>query len=683
MRASAAVAIALFACSSHPPHGTGPGTGSDVALPDRPPPDPAAPTLRLPTSFAPTAYRATLTIDPAQPTFAGEIQIDAKLAAPSSVIWLHAEKLTIDEAYAGSARLTATQHGAQFLALRAPAPLAVGAVHLRIRYHGAISDQDRTGAWRAQWKGAWYLFTQFEMLSARRVFPCVDEPSSKVPWQLTLVVPSGDVALSNTAAKVTTAQGGARYEFATTRPLPSYLVAFAVGPFELVDAGKTPSGKPLRIAAPAGRGADAANAAKTTSAIVGALESWFGTPFPYDKLDEVTVGNGAYSMENAGMIAYPESSVLIAPDDPSIGRKVDWLHLAGHEIAHQWFGDLVTMAWWDDAWLNEAFATWMSSKVVASLDPAAHAELDDVQQLGWALGQDEVPSARMIRQPIASEDDIYNAFDGITYIKGAAVIGMFERWVGPAKFQAGVRAYLKARADGNATTDDFLEEIGAAAGKDVGAPFRTFLEQAGAPRVTATVTCAKGEHAKVALHQERYVPRGVKAIPAQTWQVPVCVVYGDDRGGRASRECTMLAKTDDVMTLEAQCPTWLYANADASGYYRVGLSAAQLDAIASKGWRALDDGERLELDADAMASVRDGELDAGAMLALVPRLLGEKQAALIEAAVVLGRRVQLLVPSAQRAGYEAWVRTTYGPLAAKLGWRTRKGDGEDAARSRS
>ncbi len=679
--------LAIAACSSHGPGSAQPKPPPDAATAeiappiDRGPKDPAAPTLRLPTSFAPTAYRAALVIDPAQPSFTGTIAIDATLASPSSVIWLDAEQLTIDHADASGTELAATEVGPHFVALRAAKPIAAGALTLHVTYHGAISDHDDAGAWRRQWNGAWYAFTAFAPVAARRVFPCVDEPTVKVPWQLTIEIPRGDVALSNTAAKVTATQSGARYEFATTRPLPSYLIAFAVGPYELVDGGKTPSGKPIRIAAPAGRAKEAAYAATTTTKIVSALEDWFGTALPYDKLDLVAVGAEAGGVESPAMITAPLTDLLIPPDDPSMGRRHAFVWLAAHELAHHWFGDLVTTAWWDDIWLNEAFATWMTPRIVAAIEPSAHIELAEVATLGRALDGDDVASARMIRQPIASEDDVYDAFDGITSNKGASVIRMFERWAGPAKFQAGVRAYLKAHADGVATADDFLDAIDAATGKDVRTPFQTFLDQPGAPRITAKISC-DGANAKIALHQERYLPRGAPPAADTTWQVPVCVVHGNDRV-KVSRQCTLLTRSEGTLKLAGGCPTWLYANAGASGYYRVGLDASALDAIAQKGWRELDDAEKLAVAFDALAGVRHGDLDADAMLALVPRLLDEKPGAMIEVAVQLGARVEDFVAPAQRAGYEAWIRKTYGPLAAKLGWRAHKGDSLDVERARA
>jgi alanyl aminopeptidase len=700
MRSTAVALAAIAACSSPTSHtatttttaAPAPTAGSSAAPVDAP-----APTLRLPASFHPKAYVARLRIDPATPRFDGTLRIDATLDAPTTTIWLDAEDLTIDQAsvrfgvgdgrndvpVTATAALAPSMVGAHFLQLRADRAISAGNITVELAYHGALNDQEHRGAWRNPWHGDWYVFTQFEAIAARRVFPCVDEPGSKVVWQLALEVPAADVALSNTAGRETAIDASwKRVEFAPTRPLPSYLVAFAIGPMELVDAGKSQGGRAIRIAAPKGRAAEAAYAAKSTAPIVDRLEAWFGSPLPYDKLDQVAIPANSGAMENAGMITYAETRILIPPSDPSDSRRKTYAAYAAHEIAHHWFGDLVTTAWWDDLWLNEAFASWMESKILAQVEPAWRGDLEDVERLGSALRADELVSARMIQQPITAEDDIVNAFDGITYDKGASVIRMFERWVGAPKFQDGVRAYLAKHADGNATTDEFLAAIGLAAGKDVATPFKTFLTQAGAPRVTATITCPKAEPVRIALHQERYLPRGAATTTAQTWMIPVCIASGEFRGGRASRTCTMFADIDGSLPIPGPCPSWVYANADASGYYHVGLTADGLAAIAKDGWPALHDAERLELAVDVMAGVDRGDLDVAAALELVPQLLATQNGATIEAAVRIGARVEAYVPPAQRAGYQAWIRRTYGPLARKLGWTAATGDTAETERMR-
>src|SRR6185369_2442583 len=278
--------------------------------------------------------------------------------------------------------------------------------------------------------------------------------------------------------------------------LPSYLIAFAVGPFEFVDAGVAGSNRvPVRIVTPKGRAAEAKYAASVTATILTRLEEYFGIPYPYGKSDQVavpvTMGFGA--MENAGMVTYGQNILLADPERDTPGRQRGYAVTAAHELAHQWFGDLVTTAWWDDIWLNEAFATWMESKIVGQWKPEWRMENIDVSERLGAMETDSLVTTRRIRQPITSDDDIANAFDDITYQKGAAVIRMFETWLGPAKFRNGVQAYLKQNADGAATVTQFLAAISKAAGKDVSPAFSTFLDQAGVPVVSMDLQCDGGK----------------------------------------------------------------------------------------------------------------------------------------------------------------------------------------------
>jgi len=369
---------------------------------------PPPPTLRLPRNFLPTGYAVQLDIDPAKSGFDGAIQIAGNVSEKSLAIWLNARKLTVHKAVAQrpgepDVALTATTSGDDFLELRAPHALDAGAWTIAIDYTGGFDPLNTAGAFKQTVGDASYVITQFEAIYARRAFPCFDEPDNKVPWKVTLDVPRQLVALSNSPQTSATPLPGdkQRVEFAVTKPLPSYLVAFGVGPFEIVDAGKTRRGTPVRVATLAHRAADGAFAAKTSARLIDALEDYFGSPYPYDKMDmltiPITVGFGA--MENAGLITYTETSILLDAK-ASKERKLRWISVASHELAHQWFGDLVTMAYWDDIWLNEGFASWMQHKITARFEPAWHEEQAELDTREVALDSDGMVSARRIRQPI-------------------------------------------------------------------------------------------------------------------------------------------------------------------------------------------------------------------------------------------------------------------------------------------
>ncbi|MEO7730203.1 MAG: M1 family metallopeptidase, partial [Kofleriaceae bacterium] len=613
--------------------------------------EPAAPVLRLPRNFLPTRYAATLAIDPALAGFDGTVAITGTVAARTSVIWLHGRDLKIARAVArqGAAEVTlsATPHGEELIAFRAATPLAAGTWTLTITYAASYDERNTSGVFKQTVAGAPYVYSQFEALYARRAFPCFDEPDNKVPWQLTLEVPAALVAVSNTpiAREQVLTGGKKRIEFAVTKPLPSYLVAFGVGPFDIVEAGKTRSGAPIRVLTMKDRGAEGAWAAKTTGPLLDLLEDLFGSPYPYEKIDmlaiPITVGFGA--MENAGLITFTEAIILLDPKQGSRGREYTWVSVAAHELAHQWFGDLVTTAWWDDIWLNEGFADWIQRKITTRFAPAWHESLAELAERNDALESDSLVSARQIRQPIASPDDILNVFDGITYKKGASVLNMFEGYVGPDVFQRGVRDYLRQHAFGNATSRDFAAAISAAAGKDVGPAFATFLEQPGAPELTVTLTCDHGPP-RLALAQRRFVPPGAPP-PAEgkPWIVPVCVAY--DRAGARAQTCALLDATTGSIALEApSCPRWVMPNVDGRGYYHIAYTPADGTALRDRAWPQLTAAERQAVFFDIAGEATLGKLPLALALSFLPRMIASGDREAIAAAIQLPLHLQRAVP---------------------------------------
>jgi alanyl aminopeptidase len=679
--------LCLVACSS-PRSPVQPSPPVAVAARAAPPDrglEPPVPRLRLPRNFRPVSYAATLAIDPAATGFAGTIAITGEVAQRSSVIWLHGHQLAIKRASAtrGGAEvaLTATPHGDELLELRAAAPLEPGAWTLAIDYTGTYDPLNTTGAFKQVVRGVPYVYSQFEALYARRVFPCFDEPDRKVPWQLTLDVPADQVAVSNTPIVREEARAGGkkRVTFARTKPLPSYLVAFGVGPFDVVDAGKTRSGTPVRIVAMKGRAGEAGWAAQTTRRLIDLLEEFFGSPYPYEKMDmlaiPIAVGFGA--MENAGLITFTETLILLDPRHGSRRREHDWITVAAHELAHQWFGDLVTMAWWDDIWLNEGFANWVESKIAARFEPDWHEELAEIGERAGALEDDSLVSARQIRQPIVTPDDILNAFDGITYNKGASVLNMFERYLGHDVFLRGVRNYLAEHAFGNATSGEFAAAISKAAGVDVGAAFATFLEQPGAPEITAALVCDRDRPPRVALSQQRYVPPGSPTPPAtRPWIVPVCVAF--ERAGKRAEACTLLSAATGELELEApSCPRWVMPNLGGRGYYRTAYTAAQVTALRDQAWPQLQPTERRAVFVDVASAASLGKLPLALALSFVPRQLAVGDRFSVGEAIGLPLGLRPFVPDELRPRYEGWLRTAFGPTARKAGLSPRDGDSLD------
>ncbi len=681
--------LTLAACAANGPAQRAPSPAPVAAAATAPaPPALVAPEgIRLPRTFRPAAQRVWLTVVPSASDFAGRTEIDGTLDSSTSVIWLNAEVLEIESAAArvGTEDVPAEPvvRSDQRVALRFPHPLPAGPVTIRLEFHGTQFSQEDSGIFHQQSGSDWYSFTQFEETDARRAFPCVDEPAAKIPWELTLRVPVTLTAVSNTsvASEAPAGEGMKDVRFRQTRPLPSYLVAFGVGPFEIKEA--RPAGKkhvPVRIVAPRGRAHEAAWAARVSPEILEGLEDYFGIAYPYEKLDVLaipfTVQFGA--MENVGLVTFRESLVLTRPENDRVARRRAYASVAAHEFAHQWFGDLVTAAWWDDIWLNEAFATWMESKVIERWAPSWGMAAKRVQQRNEAAETDALVSTRVIRQPVHSYNDVKNAFDSITYEKGAAVLRMFEQWVGEETFRRGIQEYLRTHADGNATARDFLASISAAAGRDVAPAFDTFLDHPGIPRVQASVRCG-AQGAVLELSQERWLPAGSTGDRAGVWQIPVCTRWST-RGKQQNRCVLMDGPRTEVKLEERSCPDWVLPNAGYAGYYRLQLEPAWRTKLVRAA--KLDDAEKVGLLGDTEALVNGGAMSRRDGLQLAARYAGAREHHVLESAIKLATVREDFLAGRLSPAYAAWVRKVFGPHARSLGVRTRPAEDDEVQLTR-
>ncbi|MEO8055910.1 MAG: M1 family aminopeptidase, partial [Acidobacteriota bacterium] len=432
----------------------------------------------------------------------------------------------------------------------------------------------------------------------------------------------------------------------------------------------------IRMIVPKGRAADARWAAESTGPILEVLEKYFDIPYPYEKLDHLvipqTVGFGA--MENAGLVTYSSSLLLARPADETIRFRRAYASVCAHETAHQWFGDYVTTAWWDDIWLNEAFATWMTSRIVDTWKPEWSWAVQRAGSRTGAMDQDSLVAARRIRQPIAGNDDIVSAFDGITYQKGAAVIAMFEGWVGEEGFRRGIQRYLKTHAWGTATADDFVAAIAEATKNPAVVPaFRSFLDQPGVPLVTAELQCAGGAP-KLLLSQKRFLPTGSSGSTQETWQVPVCARTGDPG---AATTCTLLTEPTGSLPLPGPCPSRVLANAG-DGYYRVLYKGSLLGKVLADGGRHLTAGERIATLSDVAALARSGDVPMATALALVPAFANDPDRPVVEAVQKIAAAPRdLLVTDGMRPRYRRFVSDVFGARAKALGWAAKKGEDED------
>lgn len=693
-------------------------------------PQPPTPTFRLGDIAKPVKYEARLAIDPRQTEFEGELRLTFEVKHAAPTIWLNATNLTVStiEVKQGARTYQARVRKVNddIIALdawaevpppeppvvRAPAQASgevppnfdpnppkpgvpvtapppepreaiwqasqfdAGVAVANIRYRGLLEPLATRGLFRQQEAGEWYVLSQFEALHARRAFPSFDEPGWKTPWQLTLDTPKDLVAVSNTpevaSYDVPDKPGWKRRAFAWTKPLPSYLIALAVGPFDIVDGGR--AGKKqthLRYLAPKGRGGELAWVKESTPKILELMENYFGSPYPFEKLDSVTIPQTINfgAMENVGLITYNANLMLAKPHEETTAFKRRYASIAGHEIAHQWFGNLVTPSWWDDIWLNEAFATWMAEKILYQFRP----EWND----GWArafaraqaINADKLASTRRVRNPVVQKGDVMAAFDRITYQKGGQVLSMFESWLTPEQFQQGVRNYMQRHAYGNATSQDFFRAIGEAAGKrdDALKAFTAFIEQPGVPLVDVALQCA-GRNIALKVSQQRLRPTGSQAADME-WTTPACFKFG--QGTKVETQCMEISNAPKVVPLPTAktCPEWVLGNANGVGYYVTRYDAA-LDKKNAANVQRLPDQEAVALLSDASLRAESGlmpidtALEWAAANVRHPSAVVKRQAALL----LNAQREAWLNPKQQRRKLDI-VKREMLPLAQKLGWQ--------------
>ncbi|HJW57336.1 MAG TPA: M1 family metallopeptidase [Burkholderiaceae bacterium] len=646
---------------------------------------PVPPVMRLGEAVKPLAYDAELTIVPDAETFEGRMAIDIDIAQSRDFFWINATGLDIRHAVlvAGERSLPAeiVPGNADFVGFRFPAVLPVGKARLTIDYSGRFSINDTRGLFRQKDGAEWYAFSQFEPLNARRAFPCFDEPHWKTPWTLTLTVRREHVAVANmpVATEENIGTDMKRVRFAATPPLPSYLVALGVGPFDVVEGGVAGrNNTTLRYITPKGRGAEARYAVKTTPALLNLLEDYFGRPYPFAKIDSmvipVTVNFGA--MENVGLITYRSNILLASPEREDERFQQRYASIAAHEMAHQWFGDLVTMAWWNDLWLNESFATWMARKTVERFNPAWNAQEQRESERHKAMQTDRLASTRQVRQPIASRDDLANAFDSITYDKGGAVLTMFETWLGETRFRDGVRRYLDRHAFGNATAEDFFAALSESEPAFATA-FSSFVEQAGVPHIALALDCSGAPALRV--HQERFLPGMPPTGTAQQqWMVPYCVRYAGQKSDKPY--CVMLSGKQASLPLPeaTSCPAWVLPNPSGSGYFLSSMAPALLNGLSHA---SLNASEAVALSGDMTMLAYSAALPQDQVLRMAARLAADARPEVAKAAADAAASVHpAMLGKKERIRLARWLSRHFGKRAKALGWLPQEAD-SDATRA--
>jgi puromycin-sensitive aminopeptidase len=636
-------------------------------------------------TIRPSHYTLSFTPDLAAATFTGEEDIAVRVVRPATAIVLNAIDLVISDATvmqgATTTRATVTYDiEKQQATLSLERPLSPGDARIHTRFTGSLNEQ-LGGFYLSKTPKRRYAVTQFEATDARRAFPCFDEPAFKATFDISLVVDRGDMAISNArVVRDTAGPGDAKHTvtFATTKRMSTYLVAMLVGDFECLESSE--AGVPLRICATPGQLKSAHFAMEATKAILAFYNGYYSIQYPFDKLDQIAVADfNAGAMENTGAIVYRETALLIDDATATPDQRREVAEVIAHEVAHQWFGDLVTMAWWNDVWLNEGFASWMAAKPLAAWKPEWNVGLSSVQSTTRVLRADAIASTRSIRAPEASTpNQIMQLFDAITYGKTAAVLRMVEQYLGPETFRKAVNAYVERHAYGNASSEDFVNSLETTSGKPVGAVMRGFVTQAGAPLLSVSAACANGNQ-QITITQQRFYAgsAGLGSTSPELWQIPVCF-----RAPGAEASCDLLTGRTQVFTRGA-CALWLFANADGRGYYRTEYEPALAARIAN-GREQLSPAERVSFLGDQQALVAAGRQTMGAYLDLLQSFGVETSEPVAEVAYApLASIVDEVLPPAEKPAFARWAGGLLRPQLAAVGREPRPGEPEDTSKLRA
>jgi aminopeptidase N len=631
---------------------------------------------RLPKTVVPQSYDLTFAPDLAKASFTGDEVIRVQVTQPTTAITLNAAELEFVDAsvtVGGGSQKAAVKLDAEKeqATLTVAKPLPAGPAEIHIRFKGILNDKLH-GFYLSKSNRRSYAVTQFENTDSRRAFPGFDEPAFKAVYNITLIVDKGDTAISNGSIVSDTpgpGEGKHTLKFSPSPKMSSYLVAMLVGDFVCREGGA--DGIPIRVCSLPEQKEMTGFALEASENILKFYDRYYSIKYPYKKLDHIVFPDfAAGAMENAGAITYRDSALLVDPKMASYDTKQNVASVIAHEMAHQWFGDLVTMEWWNDIWLNEGFATWMSDKPLEAWKPEWNIDQQEIAGSLSALTTDSIASVRTIRANAETPAEITALFDGIAYGKAAAVLRMVEAYVGPETFRKGVNAYLEKHAYGNATAEDFWTQIAETSGKPVDKIMKSFTEQPGAPLVNVRSSC-RGDKTLVTLKQERYFSDSARMAAGsdQLWPIPVQLLPSSTR----RPEYRLLTKREESFEL-AGCSDWVYANAGARGYYRTGYDAGAF-AKMSAAVASFSPEERVRIPSDAWALVRIGRMKIGDYLDLLKKMQGEHLRMVVQAA--LSRIPEIhdnLVAEADRPAFEKWVRELIRPMLASLGEKPALGE---------
>jgi len=619
---------------------------------------------RLPTTVVPTHYTLKLTPDLKAATFSGEEAIEVNIGQPTHSITLNDIEITFQSVtivsngsqQTGTVSLDATKQQTTFTF---PSTVPAGNATIKIRYTGILNN-DLRGFYLSKTANRNYAVTQFEATDARRAFPCFDEPAFKASYDISLVIDATDTAISNTPIVADTPGPDANKHtlvFATTPKMSTYLVAFLVGDFQCT--GGRQDNVDIRVCATPDKVAFTPYALNIAKFVLHYYDDYFGIHYPLKKLDLIAIPDfEAGAMENFGAITYRETDLLLDPRTATVAEKREVGLVVAHEMAHQWFGDLVTTQWWDNIWLNEGFATWMENKPVAAMHPEWNIPELVAGDEQDTLNIDAEPTTRAIRAKADTPDEIDQMFDSIAYGKASDVLLTVENYLGEEAFRKGVHAYLAAHEYGNATAEDFWNAQTATSHKPVDKIMESLVVQPGEP----ILTFAAPADEKVSFEQRRFfLSPSIMPDPAQKWTLPVCFKAAD------AADCELV--TPETSSVKVPAAGLFFANAAGKGYYRSAYAPAQYKDLVAHAESALTPSERISLAGDEWAQVRANKATVGDYLNLVAALKSDPNAEVFSnTAGLLGTIADKVASTKEeRDELAVWVSRNFAPEYAKLG----------------
>ena len=650
---------------------------------------PSAEAVVLPSNVKPSKYRLTLQPDLETFTFKGEQTIDIEIVVPTARISLNAAELEIGGATlrrngaSTPVRSISLDADTETATLDFGETLSPGPAQLDMQFTGILNDR-LVGFYRSEYQDAegqtrHLATTQFEATDARRAFPCWDEPAQKAVFDATLVFADSFQAVSNTPIVEDTrpSPGVRSVRFAETPIMSTYLLAFVVGDLVSVQA-EAADGTKVGVWTTRGKENQAGFALDTSVKLLGYFNEYFSIPYPLPKLDHIAIPDfAAGAMENWGCVTYRETALLVDPENSSAGTRQRVAEVVAHEMAHMWFGDLVTMEWWDDLWLNESFASWMGTKAVDWLFPDWEMWTQFVNMdTNRALSLDGLKNSHPIEQEVKNPAEVSQLFDAISYSKGGSVLRMLEHFLGPEVFRGGLYRYLKGHEYGNARTQDLWSALEEESGLPVTGIMDSWVKQMGYP--VLEVGADRGaDNVQISLSQERFVydrPLGDEEPNPEFWRVPVTV-----SAPGAVAVSTVMESKEALLTLPAARPAedWYKVNADQTGFYRVNYTGEDWQRLApAVGARDLPATDRLGIQNDAYALSRAGLLPITQFLELAGSYSGETDASVwSDLASNLRDIEQLIAGEPVHPTYQRFARELFGPAARRAGWTPRPEDG--------